>query len=322
MNKMTDIQPLSIGETFYYHSDHLGSAAYLTYHGGVIQTLNYLPYGEDWVEYNFFHPDDTTRLGIYRFNGKEKDYESGFHYYGARYYWSEILTSWLSIDPQIDELPQLSAYSYCNSNPVLLKDPDGEFPWVAIGAAVGAAYRAGVAVYEGESVREVAGAAVKGAIEGALITSGAGAWASVGANVIGAAVGEAAEQLIGKGSVDGGKVLAAAAGGLVSGAGGKVLNKGATTVANKATQKVEQKYASVATQKAIRKEVQAEVKSQGKTMGHSTRTQVNKTTAVRVQNLKAVDKRVVDAKAKVTKVAGNTALNAAGNKVANKINSK
>lgn len=57
-------------------------------------------------------------------------------------------------------------------------------------------------------------------------------------------------------------------------------------------------------------------------MGHSTRTQVNKTTAVRVQNLKAVDKRVVNAKAKVTKVAGNTALNAAGNKVANKINSK
>lgn len=26
------------------------------------------------------------------FNGKEKDYESGFHYYGARYYWSEVLT--------------------------------------------------------------------------------------------------------------------------------------------------------------------------------------------------------------------------------------
>lgn len=23
------------------------------------------------------------------FTGKEKDYESGFHYYGARYYWSE-----------------------------------------------------------------------------------------------------------------------------------------------------------------------------------------------------------------------------------------
>lgn len=137
MNKMTDIQHLSIGETFYYHSDHLGSAAYLTYHGGVVQTLNYLPYGEDWVEYNFFHPDDTTRLSIYRFNGKEKDYESGFHYYGARYYWSEVLTGWLSVDPQTDELPFVSSYGYCNDNPVVLKDPDGEFPLLSniVGAA-------------------------------------------------------------------------------------------------------------------------------------------------------------------------------------------
>ena len=37
-------------------------------------------------------------------NGKEKDYESGFHYYGARYYWSELLTGWLSVDPMSDKL--------------------------------------------------------------------------------------------------------------------------------------------------------------------------------------------------------------------------
>lgn len=125
MNKMTDIQHLSIGETFYYHSDHLGSAAYLTYHGGVVQTLNYLPYGEDWVELNFFAPHDTTRLGIYRFNGKEKDYESGFHYFGARYYWSELLTGWLSVDPMADRYPSISPYAYCAWNPVKLIDPDG-----------------------------------------------------------------------------------------------------------------------------------------------------------------------------------------------------
>lgn len=113
---------------FFYHSDHLGSAAYLTYHGGVVQTLNYLPYGEDWVEYNFFHPDDTTRLGIYRFNGKEKDYESGFHYYGARYYWGEMLTGWLSVDAMTDKFPSISGYAYCNNNPVVLMDPDGNSP--------------------------------------------------------------------------------------------------------------------------------------------------------------------------------------------------
>lgn len=110
---------------FFYHGDHLGSAAYLTCQGNVIQTLNYLPYGEDWVEYNFFHPNDTTRLGIYRFNGKEKDYESGFHYYGARYYWSEVLTGWLSVDLMLDKYPRNSPYEYCAWNPVRLIDPDG-----------------------------------------------------------------------------------------------------------------------------------------------------------------------------------------------------
>ena len=61
-------------------------------------------------------------------NGKEKDYESGFHYYGARYYWSELLTGWLSVDPMADKYPSISPYAYCAWNPVKLVDPDGEDP--------------------------------------------------------------------------------------------------------------------------------------------------------------------------------------------------
>jgi RHS repeat-associated protein len=59
-------------------------------------------------------------------NGKEKDYESGFHYYGARYYWSELLTGWLSVDPMADKYPSMSPYAYCAWNPVMLVDPDGK----------------------------------------------------------------------------------------------------------------------------------------------------------------------------------------------------
>ena len=59
------------------------------------------------------------------FNGKEKDHESGFHYYGARYYWSEVLTGWLSVDPMEDKYPGISPYAYCAWNPVKLVDPDG-----------------------------------------------------------------------------------------------------------------------------------------------------------------------------------------------------
>ncbi len=59
-------------------------------------------------------------------NGKEKDYESGFHYYGDRYYWSEMLTGWLSVDPMMDKYPSLSPYNYCAWNPIICIDPDGE----------------------------------------------------------------------------------------------------------------------------------------------------------------------------------------------------
>jgi RHS repeat-associated protein len=58
-------------------------------------------------------------------NGKEKDYESGFHYYGARYYWGELLTGWLSVDPMADKYPSISPYAYCVWNPAKLIDPDG-----------------------------------------------------------------------------------------------------------------------------------------------------------------------------------------------------
>lgn len=59
------------------------------------------------------------------FIGKEKDYETGYHYFGARYYDSELLTGWLSVDPMADKYPSMSPYNYCAWNPVKLVDPDG-----------------------------------------------------------------------------------------------------------------------------------------------------------------------------------------------------
>ena len=60
------------------------------------------------------------------FIGKERDSETGFSYFGARYYDSDILTGWLSVDPLADKYPNLSPYAYCAWNPVKLVDPDGE----------------------------------------------------------------------------------------------------------------------------------------------------------------------------------------------------
>ena len=60
------------------------------------------------------------------FTGKERDSETGFSYFGARYYDSDLMTGWLSVDPLADKYPGLSPYAYCAWNPVKLVDPDGE----------------------------------------------------------------------------------------------------------------------------------------------------------------------------------------------------
>jgi RHS repeat-associated protein len=107
---------------FYYHGDHLGSASYITNdNGNETQHLVYLPFGEDWVDLKY----NTTQFETpYKFNGKEKDPETGYNNYGARYYYDH-LSIFLSTDPMSDKYPHLSSYAYCANNPVMLIDPDG-----------------------------------------------------------------------------------------------------------------------------------------------------------------------------------------------------
>jgi RHS repeat-associated protein len=59
------------------------------------------------------------------FTGKEKDEETGYGYFGARYMDHELTTMWLSVDPMADKYPSISPYAYCAWNPVKLVDPDG-----------------------------------------------------------------------------------------------------------------------------------------------------------------------------------------------------
>ena len=62
------------------------------------------------------------------FSGKEKDSETGYYYFGARYY-NPDLSLWLSVDPMSDKYPSLSPYNYCAWNPMKLVDPDGAEIW-------------------------------------------------------------------------------------------------------------------------------------------------------------------------------------------------
>ena len=86
----------------------------------------YLPIGYRLNTYNEF--------SCCYFTGKEKDSETGYGYFGARYMDHELMTMWLSVDPLADKYPNISPYAYCAWNPVKLVDPDGreafdEYGW-------------------------------------------------------------------------------------------------------------------------------------------------------------------------------------------------
>ena len=56
---------------------------------------------------------------------EQRDEETGYGYFGARYMDHELMTMWLSVDPMADKYPGISPYAYCAWNPVKLVDPDG-----------------------------------------------------------------------------------------------------------------------------------------------------------------------------------------------------
>lgn len=72
----------------------------------------------------------STLVGI-TFTGKEKDEESGYGYFGARYMDHELMTMWLSVDPMANVSPNISPYHYCHWNPIRLTDPTGmlDYEW-------------------------------------------------------------------------------------------------------------------------------------------------------------------------------------------------
>ena len=108
-------------ETFFYHSDHLGSTSYITdSKGNITQYDAYLPYGELLVDEHSSSEDMP-----YKFNGKEMDAETGLYYYGARYM-NPITSIWYGVDPLAEKYPTAGGFVYCIDNPVKLVDPNGK----------------------------------------------------------------------------------------------------------------------------------------------------------------------------------------------------
>ncbi len=104
--------------TFYYHTDHLGSTRLVTDSSkNIVTAATYHPFGELSTEEG---SED------YLFCGKEKD-STGLYYYGARYY-DPDLGRFMSKDPLPGHFlnPQtLNRYTYCINNPMKYLDPAG-----------------------------------------------------------------------------------------------------------------------------------------------------------------------------------------------------
>lgn len=109
-------------EVYFYHSDHLGSASWITdADGKPIQHLQYLPFGEPFVNQHL-----TDYQERYLFTGKERDEETGYGYFGARYMDHELMTMFISVDRYASKYPFISPYVYCAWNPIRITDPNGD----------------------------------------------------------------------------------------------------------------------------------------------------------------------------------------------------
>ena len=109
-------------ETFFYHSDHLGSTSYITDdHANITQYDAYLPYGELLVDEHSSSEDLP-----YKFNGKQFDEETGLYYYGARYM-NPMASIWYGVDPMYNLDFSVSTYIFCHNNPIKNKDINGMY---------------------------------------------------------------------------------------------------------------------------------------------------------------------------------------------------
>jgi RHS repeat-associated protein len=108
-------------DIYYYFKDHLGNirAVMDGTSGTITQAQDYDAWGDICRTYT--SAIDTT---VNKFTGKERDHETGYDYFGARYYDSRI-GRWLQTEPLLEKYFQYSPYNYGLNNTFTYIDPTG-----------------------------------------------------------------------------------------------------------------------------------------------------------------------------------------------------
>lgn len=121
--------------------DHLDSIVRIVNTSGtIVNAQDYYAYGDYIRSYTSGSTNDK-----YRFTGKERDTETNYDYFGARYYDSE-LGRWMSVDASAGKYAGLSPYSYSFNNPLKYTDPDGNDPELVAAAAAAVAVGVGIVI--------------------------------------------------------------------------------------------------------------------------------------------------------------------------------
>ena len=151
-------------QKYFHHTDIVGTVRAVTdISGAVVTRYAYEPFGSL-----------TTASGLvdgelHRFTGKPSDLETDLSYFNARYY-DPAIGRFTSSDPARDGL---NWYQYCNGNPIVFIDQNGEVPICVITGLIGAGIGAvteGISSYvETGSIDwgRVASGALQGGILGA-----------------------------------------------------------------------------------------------------------------------------------------------------------
>src|SRR5688572_3698532 len=113
----------------YYHTDAIGSVRMITdASGAVLARYDYQPFG-----LALDVPPPPVEPQQRQFAGKERDTETGYDYFGARYY-AGGNGRFTTVDPVLDiekalvDPQRWNRYAYARSNPFRYVDPDGLDP--------------------------------------------------------------------------------------------------------------------------------------------------------------------------------------------------
>jgi RHS repeat-associated protein len=171
----------------FYHLDAAGNVLAVTdANGDIVESHDYLPFGEECTAPNCLTSNVGESGQPLRFSGKERDAETGFDYFGARYY-SASLGRFTTVDPvytwqeNLVDPQRWNRYAYVRNNPLRYRDPDGRvIDTVADIAFIGYdIFDIGRSIYRGEGVSGTQVLSLAGDIVGAAVPFATGVGAGI-----------------------------------------------------------------------------------------------------------------------------------------------